>query len=561
MITATVEGDLFILDAPPLLKDLVRQIPGMRWHRPSETWRAPLSWATALAARGVLSDKLQLDEAAITWGLYTAERVRGSIDIQHLPWPAKEYGHQDIGAQWLRFVEQGVLGDEPGLGKTRQALMALEAPALVISTNSMKFKWAAEIRRWRPDLVPVLIDGSAAKRTKLIESIPSNGIGIINWQALRTLSRLSPYGSIALSDKEKTPGPLNRPWETVVTDEAHYMKDPKSKQTRAAWAILATSRRRYGLTATISPEGPADLWGVMHGIAPEEYPSRTQFIDRYVVCSVSFWGGLETYGLRKDTKDEFLGFFDYRYLRRTKKEALPFLPDKTYTTRYVELPVTQRKAYNDLEKKYMAIVEGGILATPGALPQHTRLIQAASATPTLGDGGEVGLTGPSCKIDALLDLLAEGDDPIVVFSPSRRLIELASVALTREGIIHGLITGNRTLDERQKDVDLFQSGALRAILCTTKAGGEGLDMTRASRLVFLNRPERAVESVQAEDRVHRIGQDKPVEIIDIVAWDTVEHLVHERLGVKGDLAQEIQRDPNYVVRLIENRPKSVGRSR
>ena len=123
-----------------------------------------------------------------------------------------------------------------------------------------------------------------------------------------------------------------------------------------------------------------------------------------------------------------MGFFQPRFLRRTKAEVLPQLPPKIYSPRYLPMESKQRKAYDDLEHKYLTNVDGGVLVATGDLPQHTRLLQAASAYPGSSDNaGNVGLQTPSNKVNALLDLIAESpNEPLAVFSPSRKLIDLGS---------------------------------------------------------------------------------------------------------------------------------------
>lgn len=552
MITVEVADDRLIFHAPALMKDMLRQVPGMRWHRSTNTWRTPLSWGAALAARSILGNTMELSPSALEWGQQELTWRTYSESLKKEEWPDEPYGYQERGVEWLTWVERGVIGDEPGLGKTRQAVLASTLPCLVICPNSMKLTWKREFEQWRPGISACVLDGSSAKRTKQLEE--PHDVWIVNWESIRTLSRLSAYGSIALNEKEKTPGPLNRPWGTVIADEVHSAKDPKAKQTRAYWAIMSTAERRYGLTGTLVPESPENLWSVMHGLCPEEYPSRVQFIDRYTLTFNPFWGGIEVLGLKPETKDEFLAFFGPRFLRRTKAEALPQLPEKTYSTRYLAMEPKQRKAYDDLEHKYLAAVDGGTVIATGSLPQHVRLLQAASATPNLDDDGNVGLGVPSNKVNALLELIEESpNEPLAVFSPSRKLIELAALFLDKNKVTYACITGNQSPVERQKAVDDFQSGAVQVILGTTQAGGVGITLHRAQRLVFLSRPERSVESIQTEDRIHRIGQLGNVEIIDLISENTLEHDVHEHLGHKTDLAQEVYADPAYMRRLIQSR--------
>lgn len=547
-----VDGQ-FVFSAPATYKDLLRLIPGVRYS--GGAWKAPLSWATAKAARGVLGERLALTDEVERWAYGEVARIRDVESIKSFKddqcgLDVGLYPFQAQGVHFLQVAERAILADEMGLGKTVQAVMAAatgtSGPVLVICTNSMKHTWAKEIEKWVGGTVQV-VEGSAAQRRKQLAEVESWNEPadwyIINWEALRLHSRLAPYGSIALSDKERQPGALNRPWGTVIMDEAHRMKDPRSKQTRAAWAIAHGAKRRYALTGTPVANSPEDIWSIGHAIAPEEYPSRTKFIDRYTRAGYNFWGGLEVYGLRSDTQEELFSFLDPRLLRRTKAEVLPELPPKIYSQRYVTLGTKQRKIYDQLRDEAVTALDNGVLVAAGVLPVLTRLLQAAAASLEFDEAGGVGLVAPSAKVEALLDVLDEAPgEALVVFSPSRRLVELAGQELEKKKISVGYITGSVAPKDRQEVVERFGSGAVQVVLATTGAGGEGITLTAARRLVFLNRPWSAVQSVQAEDRIHRIGQADAVEIIDIIAEDTVESRVHELLGWKANKLEELVRD-------------------
>ena len=163
------------------------------------------------------------------------------------------------------------------------------------------------------------------------------------------------------------------------------------------------------------------------------------------------------------------------------------------------------------------------------------------------------LAEPSCKIDALMDDIKSGDfgdDSVAVAAVSRQLIELLSARLTKENIEHGLITGAQDADERQKAIDDFQEGRIKWILFTVQAGGVGVTLTRARRLVMLQRPWSLVDHKQALDRIHRIGSEihDSVVVMDYVTEGTIEERVLQVLETKGDNFEQIVQDK---VRLLE----------
>lgn len=535
-------------------REMVKLVPGVRYSHRTQTWAVPLSWASLAALRGVFGSALTLDQATVDWGWTQRSWIDAvaAIKVEEDD-PDTPFAFQERGIEFLRIAKSGLLADEMGLGKSRQAVLAVERddayPTLVVCPNSMKYAWQEEWAKWAGHRNVVVLDGTAAQKLKALASDVAE-VFIVNWEGLRSLSRQAPYGSIKLTDKQKTPGPLNREWACVIADEAHRGKDPTSQQTRALWAVGQGAARRIALSGTPMANSPADIWSIMHFVMPAEWPSRTAFIDRYCVASFNFWGTLDVHQLHPATRAEMDSFFLPRFFRRTKAEVLTQLPPKTYQTRYVTMAPAQRKVYESLRKTMLAQLDSGILLTTDPLTQTLRLLQTASALPELGEGGQVVRLGkPSCKLAALQELLEEcAGEPLVVFAASRKLIELISEEVD---VDHILITGGQTPAERAGSVARFQTGSVALALVTLGAGGEGITLTAASRAAFLQRSWSLVQNLQAEDRIHRIGQTaSSIEILDIVSADTIEARVHEAFADKELTMQDVVRDPDTLRRLL-----------
>lgn len=376
---------------------------------------------------------------------------------------------------------------------------------------------------------------------------------VVNWEALRIHSRLAPYGSVRLSDAEKTPGELNRPWGAVVADEAHRAKEPKAKQTRALWAIGRSAEHRYALTGTPIANSPADLWAILNFVSPDEWPARTKYIDRYCMTSWNAFGGVDVVGIRPELRDEFFAVVDPRFLRRSKDIVLPWLPPKVHLTRRIELPAKQAKAYKELRDGMVAGLDSGTLLALDPLTLLGRLSQLASSYADVQPDGTVQLSEPSGKLDELDAILDElGDEPVVVFAASRQLIDLAAARLEKRGVTFGKITGTVSTDEREWAKEAFMAGRLQVLLLTLGAGSEGLTLTRARHLVFLQRSWSLVENRQAEDRIHRPGaeQHESVFIHDIVAAGTVEDDLLSALDAKGGMLEQIVRDKELLRKVL-----------
>ena len=539
MAKAVLEQGRLVIFASFREREMMKTIPGTKWNQAAQLWYMPLSWSSLAALRGTFGPDFEMDEEVLAWAWNERKRVDGALAARAASVPGS-YGFQDVGISFLRTAGSALLADEMGLGKTRQAVLSADLPCLVVCPNSMKYSWRDEWAKWRSDATVAVVDGSVASKKKALSS--GADVTIVNWESLRSYSRLAPYGSTRLTDKQREIGPLNRPWATVIADEVHRAKDPASQQTRALWAIGATATRRIALSGTPVANSPADLWSIMHFVAPEEWPSRNSFIDRYCIASTNFWGGLDVVALRPERRTEMDAFFLPRFLRRQKSEVLTQLPSKTYATRMVGLTTQQYKVYETLRKEMLALVDDGVLAAFDPLVQTLRLLQVASAMPVVDEaGGVTSLTKPSNKLDALQGILEEaGGQPLVAFAQSRKFIELCDRELDVDRV---LITGAQTPSERADNVARFQTGTVPLALVTLGAGGEGITLTAASTAVFLQRSWSLVQNLQAEDRIHRIGQEaEAVNIIDVVSMGTIEQRVHEAFAGKEMTLADVMKD-------------------
>jgi SNF2 family DNA or RNA helicase len=572
------EDGQFALSCSPRYRDLAAQVPGLRFHKPSETWRGPARLSVAHALRGIFGDQLTPTPAALAAVEAEAQEHARVQAIKDGSDPTPNDIVHDLALNGLRTAQQAasrlsalrggfLIGDEKGYGKSVEAAGALNLvhgvsspyPALIVCTNSMKYTWEEEIEKWCG--VPVAVMGrTATQRKAAIEEVSSGAASVLvcSWSQVRLHSRLAPYGSFARTEEEKQDKELNAiPFKTVICDEAHALKNPKAKQTLAVKAVSGAEAcvNRWALTATPVTGHTADLWSVLNFCRPEDFPSRSKFIDRYVLIHENFHGGKEDLGLNPATEAEFRRIFDPCYIRRPLDLEVKALPPQY---RFVEMGGKQRSVYKQIEKDSIANVDGRFLVSVGPLVLNTRLQQLAQATPVLDDDGNVTeFTLPSCKYDAPCDVLDEmGGEPLVVFSESRKLIELCQRELTggrtprfrTEQV--GMITGAISPEERHRWITEFQAGILPVILCTLGAGSEGVTLTRANTMLFLNRSYKYVANQQAEGRILRHGQTRDCQVIDVLALDTEELRVHDSSAGKEAIFQQIVQDPDHQPREV-----------
>ena len=571
-------------------KELCKSLPGASWSPKDQVWRAPLSWTTCLALRSTFRDGLTVGPALTDWATNELNtRINPSNAFRELESADGDedlFPHQRAGVQFLKTARRALLADEPGLGKTAQAIRALKAiqdsgeevfPILIVCPNTLKKNWAREFARWWPGVKTQVIKGTSTQRKKQFES--GADIYIINWESLRSHSRLSGYGSIALvhckacgglneavteNRCEVHPRELNNiDFKAVVADEIHRSKDPKSKQSRALWSATGNAQIRFALTGTPIANNVVDLWSILHWLSPQDWPSKTKWIDRMIDIMLNAFGGMMVIGVKPMMQDEFYKSVNPVMRRMLKKVVLPHLPPIVNERRDIEMSPKQKKAYEQMRDTMIAELESGdALTAPSILTQTTRLLQFASSyadmtvDETTGEIKTV-LTEPSCKVDSLMDDISNGDfgdDSVAVCAVSRQLIEILSAAMTKAKIPHGLITGAQTEDERQKAVDDFQEGRIKWILFTAQAGGVGITLTTARRLVMLQRPWSLVDHKQALDRVHRIGSEihDSILIMDYVTEGTIEERVLQVLETKSDNFEQIVRDKDQLMKLLKD---------
>jgi SNF2 family DNA or RNA helicase len=581
-----------VINAEWRLKELCKSIPGAKWDSTAMVWSVPASWATCLALRSTFKNDLIIGPRLTEWaGNELANRITPANelrDLETLEDPLNEdlFPHQRAGVKFLATARRALLADEPGLGKTAQAIRALKQlqdngetifPALIVCPNTLKKNWKREFDKWWPGLDIQIIKGSATQRRKQFDE-PAQ-VFIINWESLRGHSRLAPYGSVALARCTECGGHDEKVTENrcevhkrelnginfkaVIADEIHRSKEPKSKQSRALWAATGDADIRYALTGTPIANNVLDLWSILHWISPEEWPSKTRWIDRMVNTMINAFGGMMVLGVKPHMEPEFYAALNPRMRRMLKAKVLPWLPEMMFERRDVEMSTKQKKAYEQMRDMMIAELEGGeALTAPSVLTQTIRLLQFASSYAEIAANEETGeikavLADPSCKVDALMDDIKSGDfgnDSVAVCAVSRQLIYLLSAALTKEKIEHGLITGAQSEDERQQAVDDFQAGKIKWILFTAQAGGVGITLTAARRLIMLQRPWSLVDHRQALDRVHRIGSEIHDSIIvtDYVTEGTIEERVIQVLETKADNFEQIVRDKDKLLTLLKD---------
>ena len=427
--------------------------------------------------------------------------------------------YQHIGVQFLLDRSScgagAILADDMGLGKTVQVLAALDAwhrlaashgkrfRALIISPASVMRTWQQQAQQFCPSLTTALIQGTPARRRKIIESSAAD-ILITHYQLARV-------------DQEAL---LQGKYDFLVLDEAQAVKNPEAQVTNVVSAISAD--HAIAMTGTPLENSIVDLWSIMNCINRGFLGDRDSFMATYGSNS-----GLKALNRK----------ISPLILRRTKRMVMTELPPKTEQVVMMEMLPEQRQLYDRvlLEGKQRLREEG-----PGAILGLLTRLREICCHPALVASHYSG--APSAKsaklerlVEQLLTLHGSGHSTLV-FSQFTSMLDIIADELQKQNLPFLMITGETPLAKRQKLVEEFQSSDTPlTFLLSLKAAGTGLTLTKAD-YVFMFDPwwNPAVEQ-QAVDRTHRIGQENPVFAYKFVTAGTVEEKVMQLLAQKREL--------------------------
>lgn len=588
-VRAEIRDNRIVIEADFSQKDRLMTLPGSRYDKDLGAVTLPISWAACKQIRSIcdiIGVELEIGDALYQWAVEELDsriepcnNIRNATSISDSKLCDGLYQFQQAGAMFLVTAQQAILADPMGSGKTVQAIAAAKyldnqaLPALIVCPNSMKRTWAREIEQWWPGIPVFVVEGTKAQRQKILEQAKeSKGFIVINWESVRLHSRLAPYGTVELRDCtkcnrrsvnqpskcERCPRELNQiPFKLAIIDEAHRMQDPQSKQTRAVWSAGGGAELKWAMTGTPLTNTPETLYPILHFLNPDEWPTKTGFVNRYTDNAPSRYGpGLDIFGLNEDMKEEFFEIFDPRFRRMPKEVVLPQLPPIQYIRRDLDMGEEQAQAYRTMAEDMVARDENGeLIIAVNPISKLTRTIQYSSATLTMNDQGQARMTNPSCKLDQLMedlgDMLPAGES-VVVFAVHRQLIEMAEIRLKEKKIPYSVIKGNQSANERQQAIDDFQANRVPVILVVIAAGGVGITLTAGRIAIFLQRPWSNVDHQQAMGRVHRIGSEihDSILIIDYITRRTVENYQLRALQGKADQLEAIVRDREAIERIL-----------
>ena len=394
------------------------------------------------------------------------------------------YSYQRQGVSWLLNRKRCILADDMGLGKTYQAISAARRLirsgrinwGLVVAPKSLSNNWLDEFKRWAPELkVTVIQRSDINQQGGWLKIIGANHLVITTYELLR-------------GDIQKI---IELPPELIIADEAHRLR----KRDSLTFQSFRTIKSKYlwALTGTPLERSTEDLVVIMSLIEPRQFAMNDLAMHRS--------------SLQARARPYFL--------RRTKLEVLSQLPPVIERVEVIELTDEQRKNYDRTSRS-------GLFTNH--LAQFSKLREIC-------DYDEI--SGESSKIERIIELVSDiaiSKEKVVIFSYTLTPLIVLSEKLRQLSINFRILKGDQPIEVRKEVIDCFKKESeVVVLLASTKVAAEGLNLTEANNVIFVNKWWNPSSNLQARDRVVRIGQEKVVQVISFKASRTLEEALEKIL--------------------------------
>lgn len=444
--------------------------------------------------------------------------------------------YQLDGVQWLTQClndQHGcILGDEMGLGKTCQTISLLvymsgalkkKGPFLVLSPLSVLENWRKELESFAPSLTVLCYKGDKERRAEIQREKTVQDFHVL----------LTTY-ELCLKDASFLKGWR---WKVLVVDEAHRLKNPNSLLHKTLTQFSVGFRLL--LTGTPIQNNLQELYSLLNFIQPSIFTPEEA--DNFV----SSYSNVRS---QPALASELQSILEPFLLRRVKSEVALDLPKKTELVVYHGMSALQKKYYKAvLMRDHDAF--GNEQGSKNKLLNILMNLRKCVDHPYLFDGVEpepfqigehiIEASGKLCLLDSILAFLHKGGHRVLLFSQMKRMLDILQDYMEYRGYSYERLDGSVRGEERNLAVKNFSSQDIFVFLLSTKAGGVGLNLTAADTAIFVDTDFNPQNDLQAAARCHRIGQNRPVKVIRLLARDTVEEIMYSRAVSKLQLTNTV----------------------
>ena len=512
----------------PMLLECVKRIPSKEWVHDEKYWKVSISdydyvnkfsqWAIA---KGYCS-RLQYKEQKEEDKNYTIPEMP-RLTVEH-GLKLEPYDYQKQGIAYALQHKRCILGDQPGLGKTLQAIgtvtIAKSYPCLVVCPASLKINWQREFHKFAGKQALILDDRNKSTWQRFYETGCCD-IFIVNYESLKKFFVRGIKDTARFTMKSIDFDPRIDLFKSVIYDESHKLKSSKTQQSKFCEGIAKGKDFVLELTGTPVVNDNTDLiqqLRIMERL--EDFGGYTHFVEKY--CS----------GPKKASNMKELNWRLWQtcFFRREKSKVLTQLPDKT--RQYLTLDITTRSEYQKAEADLINYLRNFKNADDERIARAMR----GEVMVKMGILKAISARG---KIKAAADFIhdvIDGGEKLIVFAFLKEVVmelkKLFPDAVT--------VTGDDNMAQKQRSVDAFQNDPkCRLIILNYKSGGTGLTLTASSRVAFVEFPWTFSDCEQAEDRAHRNGQKNNVNCYYFLGKDTIDEYMYQVIQTKKDIANGV----------------------
>ena len=404
-------------------------------------------------------------------------------------------------------MEDTIQANSTNLGKKSLLKRNNKRASLVVSPSSLTLNWQNEAKKFAKELKTLVIRGTLTERKRQIEEIDQYDLVITSYDLLKRDIEL-------YLQKDYT-------FRYIIADEAQYLKNSNTQNAKSIKKIKADTR--YALTGTPIENSLAELWSIFDFIMPGYLFTYKKFKTMYETPIVKEED--------QETMQKLRMLIEPFILRRTKKEVLTELPDKTITVLNNEMGEEQRNIYlSYLAQAKQELAEeielnGYERSQIQILAALTRLRQICCHPSLFIEGYNEGSSKLEQCIEVIQDAVTSGHK-ILLFSGYTSMFEIMEKELKQRGIQYFKLTGSTKVDERIELVDEFnQNPAIKVFLISLKAGGTGLNLTGADMVIHYDPWWNLSTENQATDRAYRIGQKNNVQVYKLITKNSIEEKI------------------------------------
>jgi SNF2 family DNA or RNA helicase len=321
-------------------------------------------------------------------------------------------------------------------------------------------------------------------------------------------------------------------FDLIVIDEYNHYKNAQTRRWKAMNKLVKANTWLWGLTGSPASQSPTDAYGLAKLMNPSSVPKFYNAFRDDVMLKVTQF----KYVPRQNAMDMVFKVLQPA-IRYTKEECLD-LPPRMYITREVPMSAQQKKYYKLLKEQMIIEAAGEEISTANAAVNLSKLLQIASGN-AYSDNKEVIEFDCSNRQEALLDIIEEASKKVIVFATFKHTIAMLEGLLSRNNISYGVIQGGVSLSKRSALVDEFQNTPEpRVLILQPKSASHGITLTGANVVVWWSPTASSDTYLQANDRVHRAGQDAPCTVIRLCG-SPVEERFYKTLEHKGNLLDDL----------------------